>query len=270
MRGIQTVFTDGEGKFAFPGVPVGSYRIGAWGPIFGFGGGDHGPEASPHGKAASMVIDAAIRDMTDLRLELEDLRIVTGRLSGDGGDGCADRARVLLRPVDPLLGAQELSANLNHGAFTIHDVPSGHYRVQLRDLHGSCYVKRVRSGDANLESGIVSVYGNTPVELIMAADSATVSGRVTLPDGKSPSTTAQVVLVTTEDSNPEDSVRFTSSNSEGLFQFDHVPPGDYQVLALRRLDALDYLDPVFRTEHGAARITAKPESLTTIELTLSK
>jgi hypothetical protein len=206
--------------------------------------------------------------MTDLQLELEDLRTVTGRASGDRADACSGGAQVSLTPVDPLPGAQELAAKLNHGAFAIRDVPPGRYRVQLHGLDGSCYLKQVRSGDANPENGIVLVSGNTQVELILAADSATVSGRVTLPDGKSPATAAQVALVTAEDSNAEDSVRFASATSDGLFQFERVPPGDYRVLALRKIDALDYLDPVFATEHGAARITVKPGSPATIEVIL--
>jgi len=262
---IQTVYTRG-GTFTFPGVPAGSYHIIAWGPIFA--GADHGPHASPHGKAAWSPINVAGGDLMDLQLELEDLRTVTGRASGDRADECSNDVRVSLKPVDPLPGAEELTAKLNHGAFAVRDVPPGRYRVQLFGLDGSCYLKQVRSGDGAPQKGIVSVSGNTQVELTLATDSATVSGKVTLPDGKSPAALAQVVLLAAEDNNTEDSVRFASSTSDGLFQFERVPPGDYQILALKKIDALDYLDPVFASEHAAARITAKPGSPATIEVTL--
>jgi hypothetical protein len=206
-------------------------------------------------------------DMTDLQLELEDLRAVTGRASGDRGDECSSGARVSLKPVDPLPGAEELTAKLNRGGFTIRDVPPGRYWVQLLGLDGNCYLKEVRSGDGAPQKGTVSVSGNTQVEFTLSAGSATVSGKVTLPDGKSPAATAPVVLVSAQDSN-EGSVWFASSTSDGLFQFERVPPGDYYVLALRKMDALDYLDPVFAAEHGAARITAKLGSPATIEVTL--
>jgi len=203
-----------------------------------------------------------------LQLELKDLRTVTGRASGDRADECSSGARVSLKPVEPLPGAEELTAKLNHGSFTIRDVPPGRYRVQLFGLDGNCYLKQVRSGDGTPQKGIVSVSGNTQVELTLAADSETVSGKVTLPDGKSPAALAQVVLLAAEDNNAEDSVRFASSTSDGLFQFERVPPGDYQILALKKIDAPDYLDPVFASEHGATRITAKPGSPASIEVTL--
>ena len=103
---IQTVFAKRDGKgFTFPGVPAGSYRIVAWGPILGSG--NHGPQASPHGKAASLKIGAVNGDMIDLQLELEDLRTVTGRASGDRADACSGGgAQVLFTPVDSLPGVK--------------------------------------------------------------------------------------------------------------------------------------------------------------------
>jgi hypothetical protein len=229
---------------------------------------DHGPRPSPHGKAALLRIGEINGDIGDLQLEMEDLRVVTGRISGDGVEGCSDGAFVSMQSVDSLPGAEELAAPLNHGAFTIPDVPPGRYWFQFRGLDGSCYVKQIRSADLNAANGILTVSGITQVELVLAAASATLSGTITLPDGKSPVAKAQVVLIAAEDGIPEDRVWFASSTSEGLFQFEHVPPGEYQVLALRKIESLDYLDPVFAAEHGALRITVKPGRVTTIEVTL--
>jgi len=262
---IQTVETDAEGQFVFADAPRGSYQIVAWGPIFAFG--NDGPVAKPHGKAASLGIDAEDSEISGVSLELHDLATVQGAVSPRQAGGCSDRARVSLQPLDPLPGTQAFVGALNQDTFTIGDVPAGRYRVRLRGLRGSCYLARVAQGDGSTEGGIISVSGDTKVSLVLATDGAEVSGRVLPPSANSPSV---VLLIPTDDNGSNDGLRFTSPDEEGFFKFEGVPPGPYQVVALPKVTALDYLDPVFAAEHGAQRIVAKPGNSVAIEVTLSK
>jgi hypothetical protein len=105
------------------------------------------------------------------------------------------------------------------------------------------------------------------VGIVLADDGAEVSGRVIVPGGDS---TSLVILIPAESYSQEDGLRFTSPNQEGMFRFEGVPPGPYQVVALPKITTLDYMDPVFAAEHGALRIVAKPGSSARIEVTLSK
>lgn len=262
---IQTVETDAEGQFVFADAPRGSYQIVAWGPIFAFG--NDGPVAKPHGKAASLGIDAEDSELSGVSVGLHDLVTVRGSVSPSQADGCSDRAQASLQPIDPLPGTQVFVGALDHDTFIIGDVPVGRYRVQLRGLQGSCYLARVGQGDRSAEGGIISVSDDTKVSLVLATDGVEVSGRVLPSSGNSPSV---VLLIPTDDYGSNDGLRFTSSDEEGFFKFESVPPGPYRVVALPKVIALDYMDPVFAAEHGAQHIVAKPGNSAGIEVMLSK
>ena len=262
---IQTVETDAEGKFVFADIPQGSYQIVAWGPIFAFG--SEGPVAKPHGKASSLRIDAEDSGISGISVALHDLVTVRVSVSPRQADGCSDRAQVSLQPIDPLPGTQLTVGALDHDTFIVGDVPVGRYRVQLHGLHGSCYVAGVAQGDGSAEGGIISVSGDTKVSLVLATDGAEVSGRVLPPIGNAPPV---VLLIPADDYGSDVGVRFTSPDEEGFFKFEGVPPGPYQVVAVRKVNDLDYMDPVFAAEHGAQHIVAKPGNSAGIEVTLSK
>jgi hypothetical protein len=200
-------------------------------------------------------------------LELHDLATVEGKVSPKQAGGCSDRVQVALEPLDPLPGTQVFAGGLNQGAFRIGDVPAGRYRVRLGGLRGSCYLARVVQGEGSVEGMNISVSGDTKVRLVLADDGVEVSGRVTVPSGNSASV---VLLIPAEANGLDDDVRFASPNEEGIFRFEGVPPGAYQVVALPKMTALDYMDPVFAAEHGAFRIVVKPGSSLEIEVTLSK
>jgi hypothetical protein len=262
---IQTVETDAGGRFVFADAPRGSYQVVAWGPIFAWG--NNGPVATPHGKTASLRIDAEDSEVSSANLELHDLATVEGKVSPKQAGGCSDRVQVALEPLDPLPGTQVFAGGLNQGAFRIGDVPAGRYRVRLGGLRGSCYLARVVQGEGSVEGMNISVSGDTKVRLVLADDGVEVSGRVTVPSGNSASV---VLLIPAEANGLDDDVRFASPNEEGIFRFEGVPPGAYQVVALPKMTALDYMDPVFAAEHGAFRIVVKPGSSLEIEVTLSK
>lgn len=184
--------------------------------------------------------------------------------------GCLDEARMMLQPVGPVPGASRLVAQLSTGSFTTKDVPTGRYRIQVTGLAGVCYLRDVRLGETSSKGGSVFLSGESRIELIFATDGGVVSGVVRSREGAAPVAAAQVLLVADGSyiaAAPPDTA---ATDNSGRFRFASVPPGSYQVLAQRKIDSQDYLDPAFRTGQGAVSITVNAGDSLEIEVGVPK
>lgn len=123
------------------------------------------------------------------------------------------------------------------------------------------YTKTVSYGDTDItESGLMLPTSAAPLELLIAADGATVQGRVT--DAKDqPVDNATVVAVP---SNPKlrrwaELYQPATSDQNGQFTVRGLRPGDYQVYAWQDIESYAFLDPDFMRAYESRGQVLKAE-----------
>lgn len=128
------------------------------------------------------------------------------------------------------------------GTFRLVGVPPGEYRVSVGTgiRVPSGYVKTVRFGDTDALNAPLRIERQSEdgVEIVLGTRAGTITGRA-------PSA-ATVVLV--PDINREyrtDLFRTASTDADGQFRLDAIPPGDYKVFAWRQVEAGAWQDPAF-------------------------
>ena len=153
----------------------------------------------------------------------------------------------------------ELSGNIEH-------VFPGRYSVQVSSGLG-WYVAELRSGDLDLlREKLTVVAGMTPgaIEAVLRDDSGILS--VSLPKE---SATAPFHVVALSRSAPTRSP-FTGMSHEGVAEIDNLPPGEYDVLALDRLDDVPYAEPDFLLQYASRAVHAEvhPREKVSLEVQL--
>ncbi len=269
-RPIQAVRANRGGGFQFHNVPPGSYRVVAWGPIFAWGA--DGMVATRAGaRQGSRTIEVSTSDVTGLEVELRGLNRVDGQLALENGlapkRSCYAGAEAVLEPLDAMPGSVRLRAPLTPTGFAIPDVPCGRFRLRVQGLSGDCYVKEFRTGGRSAGRAALDIDGDVNVTVILGPAAGVVSGVVAGPDGKAAGAPMTVALANLADGYvaPGD-VRILLAGAGGSFRAEHVPPGLYEVLAVKRLNSNDYLDPLFWTETGGVRVTVPPGGSVTVSV----
>lgn len=140
-----------------------------------------------------------------------------------------------------------------NGAFVLHGVPPGSYRILLsenpsgsdpRPLRGA-YVKRIALGAAEMPNPMLEVDGHSsePLEIRLSTASGTLDGRI-VDEQRQNVPLARAVLV------PADRSRLhlyltAQAGSTGRFQMQGIAPGDYKVFSGRRFQDGAWQDPDF-------------------------
>lgn len=179
---------------------------------------------------------------------------VTGKVTIAGGT-FRGNAVAVLRPKD---GAEITAPVLPDNTFKFEAVPPGEYRVELNSFEGPLRIRTIEAKGAVVQGRSIAIAGD-PITLSLAAlaGSARISGTVLRGNADAPG--VFVLLVPHErDRAPAPN----QSDSDGSFEFEHVPPGEYTAVAIEDGWTLDWgqrsvLEPYLAR---GSRITVSPDA----------
>jgi len=155
----------------------------------------------------------------------------------DDPDHSDDERRITLTG-EPGTGEGQADAAIDaNGAFQLKKVAAGKYRVMAS--WGSDYIKSVRLGATTTNGATLDLMhgsGGADLSVLMAAANGSISG--TVQDAKGPAAGMMVVLVAAGEETDEELMNFggggeySGTKPDGSYSFDHVAPGDYQIVAV--------------------------------------
>jgi protocatechuate 3,4-dioxygenase beta subunit len=272
----RMVTTDTNGAFVFRHVPPGDYVVKAPGRTDGI--------PPQFGMQRVTVVDA---DPPYVTVALTGGATLEGRVIIQGApDTDVSGMKVSVLPVDPDYspgigpGTRPAGGTLRDGSFRLVGVRGPARLLVEPDARCSdCYVQSVRvngmdATDAPFDFGLTGGEFRD-VEIIVSEAGATIEGRATAEPSAAVASFSVVVYATTPAlwSGRSRHVRVVRSKEGGMFRVAGLPPGDYFVAAVSRLDTSidgaqadpDALDGL---SAGASRITLLEGDLRTLNLRL--
>ena len=238
------VTREGEGAFEFAGIMPGSYTLVAF---------ELGRNTAP--MFARIPVEVSGEDVTGLVAAMQPAAKVSGRIVFEGAPAPAvGRMEVHFTPMDAP-GAFAGRARVNGVAFeTTLDstLERGRYKVRVQPMPEGFYLKAVRSGEQNaLEPGLaVAPSGMAPIEVVLAAGAATITG--TVRDGADKPLPRAVVTLAPESGSASDGYRYVVAGESGEFQIGGLRPGAYRIHAWEQLERGAHQDPEFMRPFGPA------------------
>src|SRR5579864_118154 len=227
---------DAQGTFEFRGVAPGAYFVIAqW---------SQGEKLF----SAQQAIDVRENDIENIVLELSPAAELKGNLRVEGRrPESLTGIQVMLEPG----GSSHLGWLMGQvhadGIFTLNNVATGQYQLQVQGAPEDYYVKSARLGDKDvLDSGIDGSHGASgPLEILLTSNGGQVEG-VVLNAEEQPATGAAVVLV--PDSARRSQSRFykeTTTDQYGRYNIKGLAPGEYKLFAWEDVENGAYEDPEF-------------------------
>lgn len=257
---------DEKGSFTITGLPAGNYVL------LAERDGESDSDTSMWGQKTLQVGETDLRNVEVAMAPGVDL---SGHIAV-GGNGDVDVSHLtgvldpVPNPATPSLSPNTENANVGaDGGFVFHDVRPGNYRIYFfRPPGGSYYMKSARSPDI-LETGVTVLAGQPlrNLDFVLSPGAAHIDGTVAL--DQQPSSGVTVVLVPDGVRRAQPSYfRQTTSDSQGKFTLDNVPPGDYKLFAWQVVERGAYMDPEFLElyEDQGKSISLKEGASTTVQL----
>jgi hypothetical protein len=180
-------------------------------------------------------------DATDLKLEVDEGRRVSGTVSVEGGGGLPDFLR-----VEAVRNGEEVDWTLprDKGQFVLDNVPAGEVRLRVSGFpEDRFYVKSVTWNQADLTREPLRVGDGAGVEgvrVVLSADVATLNGQAfSGRDATSPLAHAVVALVPADERTRRATARprVVRADARGRFEI-AAGPGEYLIIALPEKTAL--------------------------------
>lgn len=217
---------EADGTFVIPNVPSGSYRLMgvAMDPAQGLGG----------SFSAQMEVTVANSDVEGLHIALGGGAEVSGRLQIEGKTTLPANASVTLvtRGTEGFGGGHGLVKD--DGTFLISNVTPGTYMVSTTAAmgDGGYYLKEARLGGQNVRESLQVSGAISGLELVLASDGGTLSGRV-LTEENLPATGAIVVLVAGDGKGAAWVLdgKWGQADQHGRFIIKAIRPGEYKLVA---------------------------------------
>jgi len=216
--------TDSKGEFSIKGVPPGSYVLSAQ---------QHDQEKR---YMTRMKLDVGNEKVDSLTISFGRGTTISGRIVlADSRATGVDRMHVSLSSVsedDDMAGFAWAEVKKD-GTFQIADVADGRYSLHVMGMEQGWFVKSARLGGEDVtQRGVQVERGNSggSLEVVLSSASAQLDGSVT--DHDKPVVGAQV-RARPDPVTPYNRHRSRSATTDqnGQFAFDDLPPGKYRVLA---------------------------------------
>lgn len=148
---------------------------------------------------------------------------------------------------DSDFGSMAMARSVTDNAFTISNVGSEVYSLQVGRLPDGYWIKSVRMGEEEVRiSGIDLTRGQAaPLIITIAPNAGQIDGAVI--DGKQqPAAGASVVLVPEPKLRDQDwAYKTTTSDQNGRFSLKNLDPGEYKLFAWEDVEYGEYMDPDF-------------------------
>jgi hypothetical protein len=244
---------------------------------------------APNGEQVRTVgvpIEVAGSNIDNIELRVVPNFDISGRLEFED-----DEAKQIPKPDGPDQGGDEHRINLNgggafgegeataaidaNGAFQLKKVAAGKYRVQVS--WGTDYIKSVRLGSTTTDGAALDLMrgsGGADLSVLMGAANSSISG--TVQDSKGPAAGVIVVLVpAAHDADEEtdddftgfdDNAKYSGTKPDGSYSFDHVAPGDYQIVAVPENEMSLQGNRVIGFEDQMESVTVGPKDKVTKDL----
>ena len=249
------VDADQEGRFQFSGVPPGAYYVIALSPAIGRSA--FGPIPGPGSRQGVVRVEIASQDVDDVVVELRSAVEIGGLAKFDrpgvANSACLSGASVTLRPVNPARPGAPLTSRVTpEGQFKFQGVFPGNYRVFFQAIGDRCSLENLTFGEHRVEGRTITIGGDLKQEqmaLMLTAEAGTVMGSIAPSDGLPAG--GVLVLMMPGFLNGElysEQLRATTADADGRFEFPHVPPGQYRLIAMKSMPSNKYLDPLFWSE----------------------
>ncbi|MFN7997469.1 MAG: carboxypeptidase regulatory-like domain-containing protein [Bryobacteraceae bacterium] len=252
-----------EGKFEFANVRPGSYTLAAT----LFAGGEN--------YSASQALDVTTA-VDNVALNLAPGAPLSGQVRFEGNASTSVKEiQVCLNNREPgevMFGPIPCAEPKDDGSFTVSNVGTDTYTVNVNNLSSGFYVKSVRVGDDEFkESGIDTTHGVTGPLLITVSDKAGQIEGVVLSAKQQAVGGATVVLV------PEPKFRerpgkykAIATDQYGRFLLKTIEPGEYKLFAWEDIEPGEYMDPevLKPVEEGGHPVSIREGSRESAELKL--
>jgi len=244
-----------NGKFDFPNVPPGSYVLRASFPSAG------------EVLSAGAAIDVGGTDLDGITLVLQPGAAVTGTVKFEEAAGIPASSErptvnVNLNSVGIGLPTGRVHWDSENKSFTIPDVQSGRYRINVYLTGSGYFIKSVRLNDREIRSDSFTVDGPTgPIEIVVSNESGTLQGTVTDTAGNP---AASQIILQCGDGPP----RVGQSASDGTLKMQEVPVGTCKAWAFDDGRNVEYADEEWmrRNAGGGADVTISSGSTAQVTL----
>lgn len=286
---VARASTDAAGRFVFPLVPPGAYRVVAqryattrFGPDVVLPSPGPPRAADRVGASAAQAIVVSAEDVTGIALQLGLGVQVSGRVEFRGARPSADTLRqllVFLSPLDPISHSfppRPYSVNPDaKGAFALRDVTPGRYLVTIRDSRDVSLLA-VTVGGRDVTERPVTIEADDLDDLVVALTdrAAEVAGTVQRRAG-APDPDAGVVMFPTDRTRWSDvgpgarMFRSARVSRAGTFSLAPVLPGDYFLAAIADDGTADFPDAKFLDALAAVAETVRVEAGAAMRVTLT-
>jgi hypothetical protein len=171
-----------------------------------------------------------------------------------------------------------LTLTASRGDFRLNVSPllnvPGAFPVPARQTPGTrsnLYVKSVRLGNADVLNGGLHFDDrpDAPLEIVIGTTPGSLDGVVINQNHQPVASVAVLLLPDLPRRGRMDLYRTVSSDANGRFSIEQVPPGDYVAFAWDGIDTGEWQNPEFVAQYEArgTRIRVRDDARTTVELT---
>jgi len=224
VQGFQRqTYLIGEAQTIF-GVPPGRYTV----QVIG---------AGPNALVARKTIDVGASDV-NVELQLQPPPSITGKIMFAGA---RPRGSLYARLVSDKTGSTYSQPVNATGSFSYTNAPVGKYRPILVGNDG-LFISQIGAEGAPLEDGLLEITDGASIQLNIVASNDVGRVKGFVKNGGGPVAGVLVVLSPKQESkNPYD-YRGYQTDSDGSFDYQNIPAGDYILFAVDRFD-LEYTNP---------------------------
>ncbi len=136
-------------------------------------------------------------------------------------------------PGLPTSSVSPQTAPASNGGFVMRAVPAGEFTVKVAGMPQGSYLKSITMGRADvLSDGLrVSTEITNPLEIVLASDSGTVSGRVIDQNREAVPSVTAVLIPDPARRSRMDLYRSSATDTGGRFRFQGIAPGEYKLFA---------------------------------------